>query len=290
MRITNKHNLPQILYDSIAGIEHERHGDFSITELLNSPRELQLLHRHDDKLEYDISTRMPVLLGTAAHHFIAGHVGEGFIAEQTFSADVGAYRVFGTPDMVDTGSYTVWDWKVSNIYKANGDKQRWFDQVKGYAWLLRQNHVDVYTGRVVVIIRDWAEYAARTGKAPAIPFVVYEVEMDADSDQEQWIYQLVAQHVEALDLPEERLPLCSDEYRWKAPDSYRWISDNKERAHKVEGSEEALRAHIERVGPKPGSKIIKVHGEYRKCRYCLVASLCSQYANTVVEEQLVEEF
>jgi hypothetical protein len=289
VQLTNRYNLPEVLYQSIASIEHERHGDFSITELQKSPRELQLLHRNDNNIEVDISSRVFTFLGTAVHSFVAQHVSDDYIKEQTFVADVGAYRVFGTPDIVDTGNNLLWDWKLTSTYKANEDNPDWNAQLQGYAWLLRQNEIDIYGGRIIVVMRDWSDGAARNGKGPEIPFKVHEIEMLANEDQDRYIYDKVSMHVDALDLPESELPPCADEQRWKAPDQYKWVADGAARAFKIETSEEALRNYIESAKPRPESYILHIPGEYRYCnRYCLAAPFCSQHQATELEEHVIQ--
>ena len=62
----NKLNLPQPIVDAVKYDGH-RKGDYSITELPKSPKELWLTRRHDDEIVVDVSDRLWVLMGNAIH-------------------------------------------------------------------------------------------------------------------------------------------------------------------------------------------------------------------------------
>ena len=73
MKITNKFNIPQTFVNVVKRPQYTK-GDvnLSVTELLNSPRIVQLRTKHADELETDVSEMVWSLFGTAVHNSEVG--------------------------------------------------------------------------------------------------------------------------------------------------------------------------------------------------------------------------
>jgi len=68
MIITNKYNLPQTFVNIMKRPTYSKgRANMSATELLNSPRIVQLRKLHEDKLESDVSEMVWSIFGTAIH-------------------------------------------------------------------------------------------------------------------------------------------------------------------------------------------------------------------------------
>ena len=68
MRLTNKHNLPEVFVRVLSKPTYSKgKADLSVTELLQPPQLVQLVKKHWDDLEEDVSDKISALFGTAVH-------------------------------------------------------------------------------------------------------------------------------------------------------------------------------------------------------------------------------
>ena len=112
MKITNKHNLPQVILDWIDNSNKERQtqleqGDFTVTQLLANPKEQYLLQRNPE-IEIDASRFIALLSGEAWHTGIAKNSTDrranGALVEKRYSVKYHGWKITGQPDIID-GDY-----------------------------------------------------------------------------------------------------------------------------------------------------------------------------------------
>ena len=290
MKYTNKHNIPQEIINAVHNDNYSRgKATISATGLLQPPRIRLLAQEHYDKLTIDVSDEIWKLLGQSVHTILerANENSEDTITEQRMFATVKDWTVSGQTDSIDVKSKILKDYKVTSVWSIvsalQEGKAEWEQQLNIYAYLYKQN-----TGKtiaqlnIIAIARDWNknQYLRSGGDYPPSPITVLNIDLWSDEEQEAFINQRVSIHQEAeVDyLINDKLPLCTDEERWRRKDTYRVEKKGRKTAVRVLDTQEEANEYI---GGHKDSKLLKVveaKGECIRCaNYCDVAEFCNQY-------------
>ena len=290
MKYTNKHNIPQEIINAVHNDNYSRgKATISATGLLQPPRIRLLAQEHYDKLTIDVSDEIWKLLGQSVHTILerANENSEDTITEQRMFATVKDWTVSGQTDSIDVKSKILKDYKVTSVWSIvsalQEGKAEWEQQLNIYAYLYKQN-----TGKtidqlnIIAIARDWNknQYLRSGGDYPPSPITVLNIDLWSDEEQEAFIKQRVSIHQEAeVDyLINDKLPLCTDEERWRRKDTYRVEKKGRKTAVRVLDTQEEADEYI---GGHKDSKLLKVveaKGECIRCaNYCDVAEFCNQY-------------
>ena len=290
MKYTNKHNIPQEIINAVHNDNYSRgKATISATGLLQPPRIRLLAQEHYDKLTIDVSDEIWKLLGQSVHTILerANENSEDTITEQRMFATVKDWTVSGQTDSIDVKSKILKDYKVTSVWSIvsalQEGKAEWEQQLNIYAYLYKQN-----TGKtidqlnIIAIARDWNknQYLRSGGDYPPSPITVLNIDLWSDEEQEAFIKQRVSIHQEAeVDyLINDKLPLCTDEERWRRKDTYRVEKKGRKTAVRVLDTQEEANEYI---GGHKDSKLLKVveaKGECIRCaNYCDVAEFCNQY-------------
>jgi|TARA_R100000455_G_C6262462_1_gene117742 hypothetical protein len=290
LKYTNKHNIPQEIINAVHNDNYSRgKATISATGLLQPPRIRLLAQEHYDKLTIDVSDEIWKLLGQSVHTILerANENSEDIITEQRMFATVNDWTVSGQTDSIDVKSNTLKDYKVTSVWSIvsalNEGKVEWEQQLNIYAYLYKQT-----TGKtidqlnIIAIARDWNknQYLRSGGDYPPSPITVLNIDLWSDEEQEAFIKQRVSIHQEAeVDyLINDKLPLCTDEERWRRKDTYRVEKKGRKTAVRVLDTQEEANEYI---GGHKDSKLLKVveaKGECVRCaNYCDVAEFCNQY-------------
>jgi hypothetical protein len=82
MKITNKHNVPETLM-TLANRNSYSKGkaDYSVTEIISSPRIKRLQSQHYHQMEQDVSEMLWALMGSALHVVAEGGQTKGHVTE-----------------------------------------------------------------------------------------------------------------------------------------------------------------------------------------------------------------
>ena len=120
--ITNNSNLPKFIYQSVLywSKHHDSGADYSVTQLLNTPRIAELQRLHGDEIVEDATARIWSLLGSATHKVIESAIEEdteSFISERRFFAELDGVRISGQCDVYDKETKTVYDLKTTSIWE-----------------------------------------------------------------------------------------------------------------------------------------------------------------------------
>ena len=161
MRLTNKHNLPKPVVDSLTKDNYSRgSSNRSITQLIDSPRIRILRAEHDAEMTEDASDKVWSVLGTAVHNMFEDAVSEKeHISEERLFIDHEGWELSGAIDLQETesdGSVTVSDYKCTSVWSVLHGKAEWVNQLNAYAWLVRHvKKVPVKKCQIVAVLRDW---------------------------------------------------------------------------------------------------------------------------------------
>ena len=139
MKVTNKFNLPEIFVKAFGRKDYSKgKSHLSVTELINSPRIVQLRNRHWDEIEEDVSDGVWRGWGSGMHRYLEDlNDSSKHITEQRLHINVDGIDISGAIDdqeITDEG-IIISDYKVTSVWAVMNDKSDWEQQLNMYAWL-----------------------------------------------------------------------------------------------------------------------------------------------------------
>ena len=193
-------------------------ANITVTQLIRSPRPVQLMKRHEEKLVDDISGRLWSMYGQLMHALLERALPSNqtdYILERRLFADVNAWKVSGQFDLYERATQTLFGYKFVGAYAIKlalrEGRPEWEQQLNALAFLARKNNIPVTNLKIIGCARDYSERVEAEGLAPieTINFKVWP-----DEVAEKFVHDRVKMHQDAVALPDEKLPECSREERW----------------------------------------------------------------------------
>jgi len=287
-RVVNKHGAPDSLVAFAKQPHYDSEGsDFTVTQLIDSPRVRILRAKHADQIEDDVYENIFRLVGTAVHHIAEQNPG-GAVVEQRVHVQVDGYDVSGAMDVLyqnEDGRFTIGDYKFTS-YHSLRFPLKWEQQLNLLAWLMEQSDPDhAVVGRLEVyaVLRDWSfRNAGRDARYPKTPGVTVEVELWSNEQQEDYFRDRLTKHV-AADVCTETFgapPSCTKEEMWEKDSTYAVKKKGRERAVRVlDSMEEATQYIDDKQGPFNDELFIETRkGERTRCEhFCEVSQFCDQW-------------
>jgi hypothetical protein len=283
MKLTNKYNLPQTFVNVLNRPTYTKgKAHLSATEIINSPRIVQLKKTHWDDLEEDVADKVWAIFGTAIHAVLELGKDEHHIIEQRLHANVDGWDISGAIDLqrVEDDGIIVADYKTTGAWAVMNEKSDWEQQLNIYAWLVEKvKKVPVKKVEIIAIIRDWNRRDAQTREGyPEAPIKVIDVPLWSFEKRESFIKERIHLHSNALFATEtsETLPECSPSEMWEKPAFWAVRKIGNKRATAVFDTEDKALAKIEEMGK--GYEIEYRPGERTRCaNFCQVRDFCGQW-------------
>lgn len=281
MKLTNKHNLPETFVNVIKRPTYSKgKANLSITELIDSPRVVNLKHRHWDEIEVDASEMVWSLFGSAVHGILEHGKGGNHIVEERLHVEFDGWHISGAIDLqeVDEDGIHIKDYKVTGAWSVRNEKQAWHDQLNCYAWMVESaKQTPVKSLQIVAIIRDWsAREASLKQDYPQSPIVLVDIPLWSAEKRTAFVEARLNLHAEGYFESDAggSLPECSADEMWEKPTTYAVKKVGGVRAKSVHPTEEEAKAVL-----PPKDYFIEVrHGERTRCKsYCQVADFCDSY-------------
>jgi hypothetical protein len=287
MRITNKHNLPETIVNVLSRPTYTKGGaNLSATEILNSPRIVQLKRLHDAELEQDVSDMVWAIFGTAIHAVLEHGKNDNHIVEERLHAVVDGWSISGAIDLqvVEDDGIIVSDYKTTSAWAVMNEKIDWEQQLNIYAWLVETVKQKPVKGlNIVAIIRDWSRKDMRENY-PVAPLQEIAINLWTYEERTRFLSERIAQHAAALLAVEtnDDLPECTPEQMWEKPMMWAVKKVGGIRAKNVCHTEEEANEKLELAGK---NHFIEVRpGERTRCaNYCQVKDFCNQWKTYNVE-------
>jgi len=279
MKITNKHNLPDAVFNFLSANNYTPgDNDYSATTLLRPPQMVQLERRHWEELEEDAIDKVWSVFGAAVHNLLEHHAsGEASIEERMY-VDVLGKRIGGQLDHYHNGIIT--DYKVTSTYTLGneGRLKEWEEQQNIYAYLMKKGGHEVNTIQVSVFFRDWSKGKTLSGSSdyPAVPLMVIKLPLWSNARQYGFLSVRVMIHKLSESLNDSELPPCSSEDMWEAPTKYAVMKQGNKRATKLFMEKDEAEIDAKARG-KGFSVDVRVGGRPRCEQYCNVKKFCYQY-------------
>jgi hypothetical protein len=285
MKYTNKNNLPIIVEKWLLNDEYDyQPGIMSATGLMKPPRAVVLTERHYDSLEMDIADLIAIRYGTAIHSSFEAVPYDSADVEQErrVQAEVDGVKISGKFDMLEqvgVGLYKLHDIKSTSVWNYIYDNKTndYITQLSVYRYLLAAEGKNVQDeADIIMVFTDWSKKkAAEDPTYPQIRMVVKPITLWSIKDTETWISGRLLLLADARQLPDDELPLCTDDELWKQPDKFAVkAKPDSARAKAVLDSEAAAKQYIEENGG-----IIEIRKGYvNRCPdYCPCYPFCNQH-------------
>lgn len=234
MIILNKLNLPQKIVDLVTDDEYQ-HTDhrYSVTEIMNSTREILLKRRYRDEIIIDVSDRVDMLFGIAFHSLMEDDKDTNEI-KIAHTLPNGA-TLSGRIDLYE--DFIVTDYKTTKVWKIkNGDFSDWNKQGLKYAWLLHKNGKYVKKIRFIAFIKDYSKSRkAFDSEYPDSQIYIHEMIVTSEDliNIEKDIIKKIDEIEYYLDKPESEFPMPTDEELWKEADVFAAMKNGGKRALKL---------------------------------------------------------
>ena len=262
MIITNRHGLPQHIIDDIrADLERDFIEDrYSVTELLNSTKEIILKRRYQDKVVVDASEYIARMFGTAFHLMMEYDENDEIKLEYTLDNGV---TISGRVDRVENG--TVIDYKTSSTSKfTSGEFDDWRKQCIMYAWLFRRaKGVIISNFKIIAFLKNWSQSQVdRMANYPESAITTWETKINTADiiEIEKEIIAKVEELTKYKNSPANEMPEPKPDELWYSGDKYAVIKTGTARALRVFDTEE----EAETYALAKGAQVEHRPGEFRK--------------------------
>lgn len=283
MKLTNKHGLPQTIINVLQRPQYSKGAaHISATELIGSPRIVQLRRAHWDDIEEDAGDMVWSLFGSALHNVLEHGKDENHIVEQRLFTTIDGWTLSGAIDLqeVNPDGIVISDYKCTSVWSVMNDKMDWQRQLNIYAYLVESvKKAPVSALQIVAVLRDWSAREAETrDEYPRAPIVVVPVPLWPMEVREAFIRKRINAHSEALFAADTNgaLPHCTPEDCWEKPTAWAIKKKGNKRATLVLKSEADAQRQVDQLGE--AYVIERRDGERTRCeRFCTVSPWCEQY-------------
>ena len=297
MKLTNNFGMPETILNVIARPQYSKgKANMSVTELLNSPRIVQLKRKHWEDLTEDAADMVWSIFGTAIHNILEHGKGESHVVEERIHIELDGMRISGAIDLQELTpeGIILSDYKTTSAWAVMNEKQDWHNQLNSYAYLVeRAKLLPVIKLQIVAIVRDWSRRDAATREGyPKAPIVVIDIPLWSYEYRDAYVRGRISLHGDALFEMETDgdMPDCTAEEMWEKPTTYALKKDGNVRAKSVhetrEAADTALAAATEKA--KKGEKfLIEVRdGGRTRCEsFCQVAPYCKQHQDYMASKE-----
>ena len=272
MIITNKHNIPEALYNVIVkGLYKPVATTMRVTELINAPLVKELTIKYWDKIEVDVSEYLFSILGQAVHYILEQGAPDDALGEERISGAFVHGTVTGKSDLYHKRG--IEDWKITSVFSfLLGVKDEWEAQLNVYKRIWELNHFPVDTLKINAILRDWMRSKAKFDTSyPQIPFLSYRVTAWDVEKADKYINERFVIHKAGSSE-------CTPHEKWERPTTFAVMKGTNKRASRVLDTEKEAKAYIENVKDEKvkDQLIIELRkGECVKCAdYCTPRKFC----------------
>lgn len=297
MKITNNFNLPESIINVIQRPQYSRgKAQISVTEILNSPRIVQLRQKHMDDITEDASDMVWSLFGSAVHNILEHGKGDNHIVEERLHMDFNGWHISGAIDLqeLNPNGVGIRDYKVTSAWAVQQDKKEWVEQLNLYAWLVEKvKFMKVTDLQIIGIVRDWSRRDAVNKEGyPQAPIVTLNIPLWSMEDREKFIVERLSLHNEAIFNLGVGDPLaeCTPDEMWEKPTVYAVRKIGGVRAKTLFGEKDKAEQELEKLNAKKPDYEIEVRdGSRTRCEgFCQVAPYCDQYQTYLKEVKKIE--
>ena len=305
-KYTNNRGMSSSLQDAIIAFasEYDKVGWKSVTTLIDAPRAKLLAERHGNEVIEDVADLIWIFFGNMGHLIAERNAAPGAMAEQRFTELVLGKAISFKPDLLlpienSPGCWSLHDFKVTSVYvlksavNTGKAKIEWERQLNIYAYLLGLVGIKVTEIKLEILGRDWRRSESlREHNYPPSQFHALPVRIWDKEEVKTYLEERIELYKACEDLPDDELPLCSQEERWADPN--RWAVCKKTAKVGVSGYKKALPKAASFASRTEALTFLSARTDYqdlevefrrgqsRRCEdYCSVSSFCSQFREQI---------
>lgn len=278
MNYTNHYNLPQPVADAISRDTYIR-GDnnYSVTELIESPRIVQLKRRHWDELTEDVMDSVWSIFGSAVHNIMEAHASDDTFVEQRYYIERLGRKVGGMIDAFNNG--VISDYKVTSAWSIvyGSRKEHWEQQLNLYAHIMRSNGIQIDRLQIVAFLRDWDRNKAKADYTyPQTPLIVIPLDLWSNEKAEAYLMERLALHISNEECVDEELVYCDSAECWEGQTKFAVMKKDAKRATRVFEDIDEAQCYIDQS--KDNFEIVERKGKRTRCaEFCSLAGHCNQW-------------
>lgn len=297
MKITNNHNMPEILFDAICNKQYSGEGekrDYSVTELLKPTKQILLLKRHSEEITQDALDLFWSFYGELIHLTLERAITSNpekykdYFSENRYKMTFENKVISGGLDLYNKKEKLIMDYKYTSAWTLYyGGRDEWEAQLNIYAKLMREAGYEVDKLQICAIFRDWQSkmvgIKGKKGEYPAKQFLVMDIPMWSDLEIDCYLNSRINELVKYENVPDDKIPTCDD--KWSSPTFYGVYSSGGKCYKKFDSREDAEIWLAEKQ--YKGCTIKENVGVDRLCQsYCPVKQFCSygRALQAVIEE------
>ncbi|HCL57256.1 MAG TPA: hypothetical protein DHW82_09655 [Spirochaetia bacterium] len=297
MTITNENKLPEVLVRALSKSDYSKNTRYSVTQILKEARPVILEQRHYSELTQDITERLWSFLGSSIHNFLEKGEDENSIIEERLKYS----SVSGKFDYYDAKTKTLYDYKITSVwtlvFNNLEDHQK---QLSIYAYFLREAGFEVEKIANIFILRDWKKTDYERGvHSISAPIQVKEhpiLEKINGLLIPDFLDERIEYFENAEKISDENLPYCTPEYRWAEKSMLKiyWNESTAKKPSSLKNYDPSDREMAEKYLAQlneagKGKKTYRLElvkgNEYKRCDYCSVSEICSQFKEACGENQ-----
>jgi hypothetical protein len=284
--VTNKYNLPDEICTAIMKdrytAEDDEEFDFSASTLVAPTQQTVLKNKYRDSLIVrDVTDYFWAFLGSIAHTVLeeAWKEKANSFVERRIYTEIEGKTVSGKLDCYADNQ--IRDYKSTKSYKImKGDYKEWEEQLNVYAFLCRENEIEVSSLMIYALIFDWKKHEKHKAGYPDCPIVKIPLRLWPYDEQKSFVSNKVSELIQGYSLDDESLSEafpCSEREMWSDVRDYAVIKQGAARATKVFDNEEDAVEYLEKMKSKEDYTVEKRMSARTRCLdFCPVSHVCIQ--------------
>lgn len=279
MKITNKHNLPEAIVKAVSNKTtysgHDEIRNYSITQLLSTPRIFWLTKRHDAEMEEDVMDKIYQILGSSVHYILekANEDSPNHVIEKrfTYTTDTGKV-ITGGLDSINIVGNILEDWKLTSVYtwiyrNRNGSRvEEYTKQLNMYRFLAAQKGYKIDKLKIHMIFRDYNKKSGQYDRNYPNIVETIDIPVWGLDVSRAFLEETVNNFESCKNIPDDELPICTPEERWQTQTTYAVRKSGLVKAKKVLFSQLAAKKWIDEECDNVAKKKVKQSSgeEYEK--------------------------
>lgn len=207
--------------------------------------------------------------------------------EQREKKQVGKFLVSGKFDFIGDGR--VEDFKSTSAYTAmrGTNDEKYILQGSIYRWL-NPEKITKDEMAIQFIFTDWSKAKAMADpKYPQQRIQQKILPLKSVLETDAFVKRKLAQIEQFWDVPEETLPLCSDEDLWRSEPVFKYYKNPQKMSRSTKNFDTRQEAYTRRAEDGNVGIVTEVPGQVTACKYCNAFAVCTQKDTLIAAGDLV---
>lgn len=207
--------------------------------------------------------------------------------EQRETKVVGKFTVSGKFDFVGEGRLE--DFKSTSVYTAinNTNDEKYILQGSIYRWL-NPDKIKKDEMAIQFIFTDWSKAKAMADpKYPQQRILQRILPLKSVVETDLFIKRKLEQIEQLWDVPEESLPLCTDEDLWRSEPVFKYYKNPQKMSRSTKNFDTRQEAYIRLAEDGNVGIVVEQPGQVTACKYCSAFAVCSQKDALIASGDLV---